>query len=150
MPKGKLEKVSVPEPEPIVPPELAEIRDLIESIRPQVSLKGPASLTVASEKGFRKAQHMGMENFKLKGVYMGKRGSLVWQFKPEDVADYTTMEMTDSEAFKQLNGFKEAMNQVLSEESLAWLKNMKNQKVKEAEEAKLETARTSYADFGSW
>jgi len=115
-------------------------------------LSAPASLTVRKSNGaYSKAAHVGMEDFQPTSAYVGKRGKIIFVFKPVMVADYVEMEMDEQQAFAHLNGFKDFIRENVGD--LHRLQSeIKVEMAKKAEEQKLADRFETYKDlgFGSW
>lgn len=114
-------------------------------------LAGPINLTVKmNDGGFSKKNHIGGEGFIPIGAYLGKRGQIIYQFKPVDIAPYKTAELTERQVTEYLSGFDDFVAQLApewcrkSEEAL----KKKRQEKRAAEEQR---HRKSYGeDYGSW
>ena len=91
-----------------------EINDRINSlsdIERTFMLSGPMQLTVKKATGgFAKASHVGGEEFKLTGAYIGKRRALIYQFTPVAAAGYQLMELNETEAKRALAQFNKWSN----------------------------------------
>jgi len=115
-------------------------------------LSAPVTLTVRkSTGGYSKQAHMGMEDFQPVSAYMGKRGKIIFVFKPVMVSDYAEMEMDEQQAFAHLNGFKDFIRERVGD--LHKLQSeIKVEMAKKAEEQKLADRFETYKDigFGSW
>ena len=69
-------------------------------------LTAPCMLTCKKRTGeFSKVQHVGGEEFRLAGAYLGKRRALIYQFIPLHPASYAVMEMNETEAKANMSGF---------------------------------------------
>jgi ribosomal protein S12 len=115
-------------------------------------LSAPATLTVRKANGgYSKVAHVGMEDFQPVSAYVGKRGKMIFVFKPVMVADYLEMEMDEQQAFANLSGFKDYLRESVGD--LQKLQSeIKVEMAKKAEEAKLADRFDTYKDigFGSW
>lgn len=87
--------------------------DLIEVLTKAISderlwkLDSFASLTIRQKDGaYRKAKFSGEDEFFFKGVRMGKRDGVIFEFTPVDARPFEQMEMTEREVFKNLPGFE--------------------------------------------
>lgn len=116
-------------------------------------LTEPLSLTVKKRDGsYSKRPHVGGEEFCPVKAYAGKRGKLIYVFKPLAAADYLEMEMDEAQAKRSLSGFKEWLDTVFDYE----LASQKKEAIKAvslaAEREKLATRVDQYANlgFGSW
>lgn len=115
-------------------------------------LSSPIALTVRKANGaFSKMPHVGMEDFQPASAYIGKRGKMIFVFKPVMVAEYVEMEMDEQQAFANLNGFKDYLRENVGD--LQKLQTeIKVEMAKKAEEGKLADRHETYKDigFGSW
>jgi hypothetical protein len=115
-------------------------------------LSSPIALTVRKSTGtYSKQAHMGMEDFQPVSAYVGKRGKMIFVFKPVMVADYAEMEMDEAQAFANLSGFKDFMREKVGD--LQKLQSeIKVQMAQKAEEQALASRAETYKDlgFGSW
>lgn len=94
--------------EALLKDELEAIVTALQATEETFMLASPESLTVKRPNGtYSKKAHIGSEDFKPQGVYLGKRGKLIFVFKPVMVADYTEMEMDETQAKEKLMGFKD-------------------------------------------
>lgn len=120
--------------------------------RQSFSLGEPTQLTVSRKGGqFTKKPHIGGEEFAFVRAYMGKRGSLIFVFKPRGVADYEFAEFAEADAKRSLLGFAEALAAAMNTGELRELKDAKKAAVLDAEREKLEASRAAhYPGFGSW
>lgn len=129
-----------------------EMTKVMQASTETFMLAAPITLTVRkSNGGYSKQAHMGMEDFQPVSAYLGKRGKMIFVFKPVMVADYSEMEMDEQQAFANLNGFKDFMR-----ENVGDLQKMqsevKQNMAKKAEEEKLASRAEEYKElgFGSW
>lgn len=116
-----------------------------------VSLLSPGQLTVnVPQKGYRKQNHIGGEDFIASSVYVGAQSKLIFKFKPVAAAQYTEMEMNEVDAAAALSGFRTLANLAAGGDFFAELRSIRNlaSKAKQAQEV-VEKAAV-YADFGSW
>lgn len=116
-------------------------------------LMEPLSLTVKKRDGqYSKRPHVGGENFRPESVYAGKRGKMIYVFKPQDVADYVTMEMDENMAKKSLSDFGDYIARVAGPEFARSKKEAMEAASMAAEREKLSERIDQYADlgFGSW
>jgi hypothetical protein len=105
----KMEDKAKTEPlEELLKEELEAINDALASTGETFMLGSPETLTVKRPNGaFSKKAHIGSEDFKPVRAYLGKRGKIIFVFKPVMVADYDEMEMDENQAKEKLIGFKE-------------------------------------------
>lgn len=68
-------------------------------------LQTAESLTVRTERGYRKTPHIGGEDFAVKSAYVGKVKGIIMVFEPVMASDYKTMEMPFDECKEKLAGF---------------------------------------------
>lgn len=71
-------------------------------------LLSPLLLTVLRGVKYGKQSHVGGEEFQPVGCYEGKRGRLIYTFKPKSAADYTVAEFNHEDAKKAFGGGFEA------------------------------------------
>ena len=109
----------------------------------------PLTLTVLRDKGYSKAPHVGSEDFKPVRAYMGKRGKMIFVFKPVMVTDYKEMEMDEAQAVKSLLGFQMFLNEHLKS-VVERLKETRIELAAEAERKSLADRYEKYEGFGSW
>lgn len=118
-------------------------------------LMEPLSLTVKRankpNNGYSKKAHTGGEEFSPVRCYPGKRGSLIYVFKPLAVADYIEMEMPESMAKTALSGFETWIKGVIDPDLDRARKEAQQASSVKAEREKLAARAEQYGDgFGSW
>ena len=119
-------------------------------------LNEPLSLTVKKAgkpgDGYSKKAHTGGEEFQPVRCYAGKRGALIYVFKPLAVAEYMEMEMPESQAKKSLSGFELWLKGIIDPELDRTRKEAQQASALKAEREKLADRADQYADqgFGSW
>lgn len=133
--------------------ELAEkMTSVMRNAQETFMLSAPVTLTVKKANGgYSKKAHMGMEDFQPVSAYVGKRGKMIFVFKPVMVADYAEMEADEQQAFSNLGGFKEFIRENCGD--LTKLQSeIKVEMAKKAELEKLASRAEEYKDlgFGSW
>ncbi len=115
----------------------------------------PRQLTCKRANGsFIRRSHIGGEEFAFDSIYVGKKGALIFVFKPSRAADYQAVEMFEKDAIECLSGFKVAMSDAMSIGALAKWANERNEAQREAElKAEREAVAAHaehYKDFGAW
>lgn len=139
---------------------LAEaLQDELEAINAKLAttsetfmLASPETLTIKKVNGtYSKKAHIGSEDFRPVSVYMGKRGKLIFVFKPVMVADYAEAELDEIQAKEKLMGFKDWCKENLAEIQ-ASIADMRAETALEHERAAMAEKAEQYKDigFGSW
>lgn len=119
-------------------------------------LMEPLSLTVKKAgkpgDGYSKKAHTGGEEFQPIRCYAGKRGALIYVFRPLAVANYLEMEMPEAQAKTALSGFETWIKGVVDAELERTRKEAQQASALKAEREKLADRADQYADqgFGSW
>lgn len=119
-------------------------------------LMEPLSLTVKKAgkpgDGYSKKAHTGGEEFQPIRCYAGKRGALIYVFRPLAVANYLEMEMPEAQAKTALSGFETWTKGVVDAELERTRKEAQQASALKAEREKLADRADQYADqgFGSW
>lgn len=119
-------------------------------------LMEPLSLTVKKAgkpgDGYSKKAHTGGEEFQPIRCYAGKRGALIYVFRPLAVAGYLEMEMPEAQAKTALSGFETWIKGVVDAELERTRKEAQQASALKAEREKLADRADQYADqgFGSW
>lgn len=118
-------------------------------------LNEPLNLTVKKAgkpgDGYSKKAHTGGEEFQPVRCYVGKRGALVYVFKPLAVAEYLEMEMLEAQAKKSLSGFELWLKGVLDPELERARREAQQAASVRAEREKLATHAEKYGEeFASW
>lgn len=118
-------------------------------------LMEPLSLTVKKAgkpgDGYSKKAHTGGEEFQPIRCYAGKRGALIYVFRPLAVADYLEMEMPEAQAKTALSGFETWIKGVVDAELERTRKEAQQASALKAEREKLADRTEKYGDgFGSW
>lgn len=138
-----------------------ELKKLVEMMNeyftindnPPVTLNQPASLTVKKKDGtFSKSAHIGGEEFKVVGAYLGKRGDVIITFVPYGPTPYAFMEMPIKEARTGMTGFNEVANRACDGDLGAKMKEINKAKADE-KEAKANAGKSEqYAEagWGEW
>lgn len=109
----------------------------------------PLQLTVLRRDGrYSKRSHIGGEDFKPIRAYIGKRGKLIYVFRPVMVSDYEHMEMEDSEACEKLTGFKDYIKHAAGSEFERLNNETKRAAADRAEREKLAGREEQYAHLG--
>ncbi|MBC7666840.1 MAG: hypothetical protein H7276_24140 [Caulobacter sp.] len=151
-----------PAPEPAVSEADQQIMDVINTVvsesfakgtSAKFSLTAPDTLTVKKRDGtFAKKPHIGGEEFVCTGVYMGKRGKMIFQFQPTAAADYAQLELTEKQAQDLMGDFEAYAAQIIGRDLQLAKREAAEQSSLEAERAKLSDPSDVYSDlgFGSW
>ena len=118
-------------------------------------LTEPLTLTVKKANkpgdGYSKKAHTGGEEFQPVRCYAGKRGALIYVFKPLAVAEYVEMEMSESQAKKSLSGFELWLKGIIDPELDRTRKEAQQASALKAEREKLATHADKYGEeFASW
>lgn len=132
--------------------EIDTITQALRATEETFMLMAPEALTVKRSNGvYSKKAHIGSEDFKPDSVYMGKRGKLIFVFRPVMVADYTEMEMDETAAREKLMGFKDWCRENLAEVT-AKIAETRAEKAVEAEQTAMAKRQEEYAHlgFGEW
>jgi hypothetical protein len=115
-------------------------------------LSSPLALTVKKANGaYSKVPHVGSEDFAPARAYMGKRGKIIFVFKPVMVSEYSEMEMEERQARENLVGFKEWLRENFGDMT-SKLAEIRSEAAKKAEQTKLADRYETYKDigFGTW
>lgn len=75
-------------------------------------LQTAESLTVKTQRGYRKTPHIGGEDFSVKDAYVGRVKGIIMVFEPVMASDYQTMEMPFDECKEKLAGFEVTVNRL--------------------------------------
>lgn len=114
----------------------------------------PMQLTVKFADGrFSKKPHIGGEEFRCVDVYQGKKKSYIYVFKCVDATEYSTMEMTQSQAFEALEGFAHFILEELPlRPEMEGVRDAKQKELAMQKEKEVAELGNRYADagFGSW
>lgn len=122
---------------------------LIDAKAKTFMLGEPMHLTIKKRDGtYSKRPHIGGEEFVPVRVYAGKRGTLIYAFRPVDAADYVEMEMGEAQAFEHFTGLKKHM-EVLIERGLSdSVKEAKKAAADKEEQRKTADNFDKYASLG--
>jgi hypothetical protein len=136
----------------LVQPELDAITELLANSGETFMLASPETLTVKKANGgYSKKAHIGSEDFKPLGAYMGKRGKLIFVFKPVMVADYVEMEMDEHQAKEKLMGFKDWCRENIAEVHAKIAETRAEQAVEKEKEAMAKRSdQYAHLGFGEW
>lgn len=121
------------------------------STQTRLMLNEPHQLTVKKANGqYSKKAHIGGEEFIPLRAYLGKRGQIIYVFRPADAADYAELEVTEKEANELLDGFVAFMKK--APDLREAMTSAKKIAADAAEREKLAGKAEQYADlgFGSW
>lgn len=152
-------KMAGSDPGEVVGDELDQadvVGSITESVRQAAGeaafmLGEPAQLTVKRrDGGYAKKSHIGSEEFKFANAYMGKKGQIIFVFKPKGVADYEFAELNENDAKRMLMGFKDILNVATQSGPLRDINEAKKAAVLAAEREALAVRASSYDGFGSW
>ena len=118
-------------------------------------LTEPLTLTVKKANkpgdGYSKKAHTGGEEFQPVRCYAGKRGALIYVFKPLAVAEYVEMEMPEAQAKSALSGFETWMKGIVDVEMERNRKDAQRASALKAEREKLADRTEKYGEeFASW
>jgi len=127
----------------------AQITLAFDKAKETFMLGEPLTLTVLKDKGYSKAPHVGSEDFAPHKAYVGKRGKLIYVFKPVMVASYHLMEMDETQAEKSLVGFKEFMKENMGQ-ILEQLRDSRKKAADDKEREAMADRYDKYEGFGSW
>jgi hypothetical protein len=130
-----------------------EISEALSKAEETFMLSSPMTLTVKKPNGsYSKVAHIGSEDFSPHSAYLGKKGKIIFVFKPVMVGtDYTHMEMEEQQAVASLMGFKEWLRENVGD-TQAKLRDIRQESAKKAEQEKLADRFETYKDlgFGTW
>lgn len=118
-----------------------------------VKLFAPTMLTVkVVGTGYKKVSHIGGEEFKIDGVYLGKKGKLIFTFAPVDTVTYSHMEMEGDEALASLEHFRNAVDAAVGGDFVQVATAIRRLEADAREAAASASKFTEYEDigFGSW
>lgn len=118
-------------------------------------LTEPLTLTVKKANkpgdGYSKKAHTGGEEFSPVRCYAGKRGALLYVFKPLAVAEYLEMEMPEAQAKTALSGFETWLKTIIDFELDRSRKEAQQASALKAEREKLADRTEKYGtEFASW
>lgn len=119
----------------------------------KATLLGPGTLTVEGAKGFRKRNHIGGESFIYKSARIGAvaRGArIIVVLKPDFAAEYTHVEMSDTEAMGQLDNFRGVMREALGTDFVEEMKRIRAIDDTARDEVAALAKMNEYKDFGAW
>lgn len=131
---------------------LAAINEALQTTGETFMLGSPETLTVKRNNGvYSKQAHIGSEDFKPHSAYLGKRGKIIYVFKPVMVAEYEFMEMDENAAREKLIGFKEWSKEKLAEVQMKIAETRASQAL-EKDKAAMAKRADDYAHlgFGEW
>lgn len=115
-------------------------------------LSSPMTLTVKKPNGgYSKVAHVGSEDFQPVRAYLGKRGKLIFAFKPVMVSEYIEMEMDEASCKAHLVGFKDFMYEFVGDIDYK-TGQIRARLASKKEAEKLADRHETYKDigFGSW
>lgn len=93
-----------------------EITAIFAATTETFMLSSPMALTVKKANGsYSKVAHVGSEDFEPVRTYLGKRGKLIFVFKPVMVSEYSEMEMDEASAKANLVGFKDFLKEFVGD-----------------------------------
>lgn len=129
-----------------------EVTGVLASSTETFMLSSPMALTVKKPNGgYSKVAHVGSEDFQPARAYTGKRGKLIFVFKPVMVSEYVEMEMDETSAKANLVGFKEFLAEFVGDID-AKTGQVRARIAAKMEQSKLADRHETYKDigFGSW
>lgn len=129
-----------------------EITGIFAATTETFMLSSPMALTVKKPNGgYSKVAHVGSEDFQPVRTYLGKRGKLIFVFKPVMVSEYAEMEMDEASAKANLVGFKDFLREFVGDIDQK-TGQIRAQLAAKQEQAKLADRHETYKDigFGSW
>lgn len=113
----------------------------------------PVALTVKDRHGmYSTRSSIGGEQFTPSGAYVGKRGSMIFVFKPLLLCDYAVMEMEESKALRLLQGFNAYVHTILSRVYDKYGETVQETVRQQEEERRVRenTALLANPDYASW
>lgn len=114
-------------------------------------LAEPRNLTILRKDGsVRKRGHIGGEEFAFVDAWVGKKGKLIYKFKPLAVADYEFVELMATEAQECMSGLKAAISSAFDVGELKEMAEAQKRAAIAAEQAALTSRSAQYDNFGSW
>lgn len=129
-----------------------EITTVFAATTETFMLSSPMALTVKRPNNtYAKVAHVGSEDFQPVRTYLGKRGKLIFVFKPVMVSEYSEMEMDEASAKANLMGFKDFLYEFVGDINYKTGQIRARLSAKQ-EQAKLADRHETYKDigFGSW
>lgn len=129
-----------------------EVTGILAATTETFMLSAPMSLTVKrSNDTYSKVAHVGSEDFQPVRCYLGKRGKLIFTFKPVMVSEYAEMEMDEASAKANLVGFKDFLYEFVGDINYK-TGQIRARLAAKQEEAKLADRHETYKNigFGSW
>lgn len=129
-----------------------EITGIFVSTTETFMLSSPMALTVKKPNGgYSKVAHVGSEDFQPVRTYLGKRGKLIFVFKPVMVSEYSEMEMEEASAKANLVGLKDFLKEYVGDIE-AKTAQIRARLASKQEADKLADRHETYKDigFGSW
>jgi hypothetical protein len=129
-----------------------EVTAIMSTTSETFMLSAPMTLTVKKpNNAYSKAAHVGSEDFGPVRCYLGKRGKLIFVFKPIMVSDYLEMEMDEAQAKASLVGFKDFLKEHVGDLDYK-ASQIRARLAAKKEQDKLADRHETYKDigFGSW
>jgi hypothetical protein len=129
-----------------------EITGILKAATETFMLSAPITLTVKRpNQSYAKVPHVGSEDFEPVRAYMGKRGKLIFVFKPVMVSEYSEMEMDEASATANLVGFKDFLAEYVGDLDFK-AGQIRARIAGKKEQEKLADRAETYKDigFGSW
>lgn len=121
------------------------INKLFKDSARHFELIAPASLTVKNRKGeYKKASFIGGEELIPVSCYKGKKGTMIYVFKPKDASDHAFIEIGDELTKTVFAGFPAYLKSAVDVDKLRMAGAIEAEKVTNADRFK------KYEDFGSW
>lgn len=129
-----------------------EITAIFAATTETFMLSSPMTLTVKKPNGgYSKVAHVGSEDFQPVRAYLGKRGKLIFAFKPVMVSEYSEMEMDEESCKAHLVGFKDFLREFVGDIDYK-TGQIRARLAAKKEAEKLADRHETYKDigFGSW
>ena len=125
-----------------------ELTTILAKTSETFMLSAPMTLTVKrANQTYSKVAHIGSEDFQPWRCYLGRRGKLIFVFKPIMVSDYVEMEMDEATARLSLVGFEEFLKQYVGDIDQR-VAQIREQIAAKQEAAKLADRHETYKDIG--
>lgn len=139
-------------------PHEDDIQEHIEDNPMVFTLNQPTRVTVKTSEGrYFKKPLIGEESFEATSCYVGKKGDLIFVFKPVDDTgetgkdDYSSMEMKVDEAYSKLDDFADYIKTAINKDVVAEQKAAALESRRLKEELELKKREEVYGDtFGNW
>lgn len=119
----------------------------------RVTLAGPGNMTVTGPSGYRKRNHLGGEEFTMIDVRVGSPRNgypLIFAMKPTSVADYSHMEMSQTECEANLNDWRSAVDRAAGGNFYVELEKVRTIDHAKVIEQERQRMAGDYQEFGAW